>query len=243
MKVGTLEWSRATGGRLSFGDQVQLVGQTLVSLLGMTAQTWRKRLGLARRIRVGEFAPPEVPWAFQLCQQLSPDWLVNHCLRSYAFGALLAQRDGLKFDRELLAIICLLHDLGFTPEHAPTPEMPCFAVSGGLAAHRVCRQHLDERSADRVAEAITLHLNSVVSVQDGVEAHLLRQGSACDVIGARLGQIDRPLRERVLQAYPRLDLKRELRPVFRACDRPRTRTAFLCRLGFLQRVERAPFPT
>lgn len=43
--------------------------------------------------------------------------LVAHSERTYCFGALLAACDGLKLDKELFYLGCILHDLGLSEAH------------------------------------------------------------------------------------------------------------------------------
>ena len=50
--------------------------------------------------------------AYTQAQAESPLWLFNHLMRSWFFGAKLAQRRALSPDAELVAVAVLLHDLG-----------------------------------------------------------------------------------------------------------------------------------
>jgi hypothetical protein len=43
-----------------------------------------------------------------------PPWLLNHCLRSYVWGAYRGAIQGASYDAELLYVASLLHDLGMT---------------------------------------------------------------------------------------------------------------------------------
>ncbi|WP_371287046.1 HD domain-containing protein [Mycobacterium sp. PS03-16] len=45
---------------------------------------------------------------------MSPEYLANHCVRSYLFGRELAAAEGLDYDDEDLFLACILHDLGVT---------------------------------------------------------------------------------------------------------------------------------
>lgn len=45
---------------------------------------------------------------------VSPTFLCHHCMRTFLFGNLLGQRDGLRCDRELLYLGAVMHDLGLT---------------------------------------------------------------------------------------------------------------------------------
>src|SRR5207302_10238360 len=66
-----------------------------------------------------------------LSSELSTQALLNHCLRSYAWGTILAERDGLEHDPELLDVACLLHDLGVTDRYRDTVAgQSCFAATG-----------------------------------------------------------------------------------------------------------------
>lgn len=50
--------------------------------------------------------------ATELMREISEPFLYNHCLRTFVFGDLLGQSANLKYDRELLYLGSLLHDLG-----------------------------------------------------------------------------------------------------------------------------------
>lgn len=43
--------------------------------------------------------------ATRLVAEVSSKCLCNHCMRTYFFGALLGQRDNLKYDRELFSTL------------------------------------------------------------------------------------------------------------------------------------------
>src|SRR3954469_21785910 len=56
--------------------------------------------------------------AMQLAFDVSPEFLANHCFRSYLFARELAAakglRSGVDYDDELVFLSCILHDLGVT---------------------------------------------------------------------------------------------------------------------------------
>ncbi len=250
MQIGSLKWGQMSGGRLSFWESWIQILQGLDAQLRGFSRPMLKRLG---------FASPSLPRAAwqglelpqsQLCQasvvycrEVSPDYLVAHCFRSYAWAVLLAQRDDLSFDPELLLVACMLHDLGLTDSAGPTQDIPCFAVSGAREAERFLRsQHCSSDTSKRIAEAISLHLNVKVPVEAGVETHLLRQGSGLDVIGARSHEIGHEARRQVLERYPRRDFAEQISS--RLADpcicRPGSRIHLLCRGGFIGMVAKSP---
>jgi len=54
---------------------------------------------------------------------------------------------------------------------------------------------------ERLGEAILLHLNVRVGLRYGPEAHLLHEGAALDVIGARIRELHSATVESVLRQY------------------------------------------
>ncbi|HEX4952063.1 MAG TPA: HD domain-containing protein [Thermoanaerobaculia bacterium] len=250
--IGSLAWARRGGGRLGFGERLAFAGATIRQALGYDAGRLLRRLGLGSRRQVA-LALAEVPLpatadaraAAALCEEVSSPALANHCHRTYLWGALLAARDGVSFDPELFWVASLLHDLGLTERFEPRAPTVCFAFAGGEEAERfVLGLGWAPPRAERVAEAICRHLNPRVTVEEGPEAHLLRQGSGLDIAGLRLGEIAAPTRAEVLERHPRLGLKAEVAEtlVEDTRRRPHTRLATLCSLGFAGRVRRAPFP-
>jgi hypothetical protein len=117
-------------------------------------------------------------------------------------------------------------------------------VEGAFAAERSLAAHgLDRARRDLVAEAISLHMNVRVPAALGVEAHLLHAGAALDVVGARIHEVAAATRDGVLRAHPRLEMKRHIAAAMEreSGARPGSRTAVLCRLGFISMIRRAPF--
>jgi hypothetical protein len=243
--VGTLAWAERSGGVLRSGGRLRLV---VGGVVGLIESGWGKAagLGLAELDLVRTLEAPQstvARAANELCAKVSPPSLYNHCLRTYAWAVLLAARDGAPVDREALYVASVLHDLGLCEAYR-TPDGGCFAVHGGREASGFLRRlGWPEARALVVAEAISLHLNTYVGSGFGAEAELLHQGAALDVIGLRFKRVPRAARERVVAAHPRLDMKRELAELMReqAHRSPQSRAAFLCGLGFVDRINAAPF--
>ena len=59
-------------------------------------------------------------------------------MRTYFFGALLGQRDSLKYDRELFYLGAVLHDLGLTEEFSGQQR---FEVDGADVARAFVIEH------------------------------------------------------------------------------------------------------
>ena len=129
-----------------------------------------------------------------------PDYLLTHSVRAYVWGAALAAREDLAFDRQILWTASLMHDVGLT--RIPRNTM-CFEVEGGEIARRFLeRQGLSAERADIVAVAILLHMQAGVTVADGAEASLLDRSTSLDVRGEGYELVD-DIRAEVMRAFPR----------------------------------------
>jgi len=248
--MGTLRWGELTGGVLRRRDRLALFAQAL-RIRWVRALSRRGLASEARRIADVPLEGIRFPDskaardAADLCASVSSETLFNHCMRTYVWGVLLASCDEIKFDGELLFVASLLHDLGLTARHqGAAARCRCFALEGALAARRFALSRgWPESRCNSLADAICLHLNVRVPLQEGAEAHLLQGGAALDVIGARVRQIPGETLRRVDERYPRLELKRVLHEALkeRAIAHPGSRVAFLYGLGFAGLIERAPF--
>ena len=91
--------------------------------------------------------------ATQLVAEVSPKFLYHHCVRSYLFGEILGKREGIKFDRELLYLGAVLHDLGLTERFDRGEQR--FEVDGADAARAFVLEHgLSNEKAEIVWDAI-----------------------------------------------------------------------------------------
>jgi HD superfamily phosphodiesterase len=173
-----------------------------------------------------------------------PVWLCQHSLRTWSWAALLAQRDALKPDAEVLAVSCLLHDVALLPYGRPPADLhcACFAVDGGQRSRLFLQaQAWAESRALVVEDAICLHMNPHVPLGAGIEAHLLQQAAALDVVGARMAAIDPATRQAVLARYPRTGFAQQMSEAMRqqAERAPRTRTRLLWRMGLERAIRRS----
>jgi hypothetical protein len=177
-------------------------------------------------------------------RELSSAELHGHCLRTWMFSALFAQRDRVDHDPELLYLACVMHDLGLTDAHfCQDPGAACFAVEGARAAHGfMTERDAPGDRADGVAQAISLHLNVSVPERLGPEAALLSRGVMLDVVGRRVEQLPPASISAVVGLWPREGMSADLLAATsrQAKLRPRSRAALLHRLGFTALVDANP---
>jgi len=180
--------------------------------------------------------------ATTLVRQLSDKYLVNHCLRTYMFGCILGHQDKLKFDRELLYVACLLHDLGLTERYAT--ETGSFEYVGARAAHSFCiEQNMAPAKATLVHEAIALHSAVGIAHKREPEIALLHYGAGADVIGIRLDEIPRFALSEALSTYPRLDFKKLFGKALetQVDAKPNSHIAGHMALGFRKKIDATSF--
>lgn len=139
--------------------------------------------------------------AYGLMNDASPVFLRNHNLRTYIFGAKMAQKIGVKYDVELGFISSVLHDIGLTPV-ADGDER--FEIDGADYARRfLVDRGLSEAKADRVWDAIVLHTVPTIPMRKGAEAALVHLGAGIDVFGLGLDEIAPEDVDALLDAFPR----------------------------------------
>ncbi|MGB9307969.1 MAG: HD domain-containing protein [Mycobacterium sp.] len=244
--VGSWAWAQKTGGRLGRADRAELLRQGVLARLSNLPRPWRRGLipdGTSSTMPVA----PDTALAREAedrVRELSSPVLYGHCLRTWAFAELFAQRDRVAHDEELLYVACVLHDLGLTETYdGRDATAKCFAVEGARAAHAVVSAHGHPAiRADTVAEAISLHLNIDVHVRYGPVATLLSKGVMLDVVGRRLEQLPPEPVADIVARWPRAgsgelllaDTKRQ------AQQRPHSRAALLHKLGFTALVSANP---
>ena len=244
--VGTWAWAERTNGTLSRRDRAQLIRQGVLARLGRLPSQWRDAL-LSGGTAIVLPDPPDsalARTAEQRVRELSSPQLHGHCLRTWSFAALFAQRDRVRHDAELLYLACVLHDLGLTDAHdRRDPTATCFAVEGARAAHElICAHGEPAERARTVAQAISLHLNISVPERLGAEAHLLSKGVMLDVVGRRATHLPRPLLADVAARWPRAGVAEALlsQTKRQAELRPHSRAALLHQLGFTKLVSANP---
>jgi hypothetical protein len=146
--------------------------------------------------------------AAAFARQHCPDFLFNHCLRTYLFGALLLRQQQRKFDADTAFVAAALHDLGLLPPfETPTKS---FEIDGADRAEKFMLESQQSRvAADAVWHAVEMHDGKwALTARQGPEAMLVALGAGTDVDGPDPGQLEQRQLAEVLMAFPRLQFKR-----------------------------------
>lgn len=141
--------------------------------------------------------------ATRFVQELSPPFLYHHCVRTFVFADLIGQQQKMKYDRELLYLSAVMHDLGLTERFDQEQR---FEVDGADAAKTFLLEHqVSEQKAELVWDAIALHTSVGIAARKQPEVALVQIGASMDVGGFRLQDLPRRTVAQVLEAYPRLN--------------------------------------
>lgn len=179
--------------------------------------------------------------ALELVRDCSPDFLINHCLRSYAFGVAMAHKIDCGFDKEILFLGSIMHDLGLT-EMFDGPDT--FELEGAKAARSFCvENNVETDKADLVHEMVALHNSVGVAHKREPEIALLHYGAGADVLGLWIHDIHRKSLDEVISEFPRLEFKQGMARLIsdQIGRKPHSYMRTMVELGFLKSVGKAPF--
>jgi hypothetical protein len=167
--------------------------------------------GSALPKEVAGIAIPHSPAAIRAAEharQSCPDFLFNHCMRTFLIGALAMRRQALAYNADDAFIAAALHDLGLLPAFAGKSQS--FEIDGANAAEKFARDNgLSVAEADIVWHGIAFHdVRFSITRRAGPEAMLVALGAAGDVDGPDVSTDEerRQIAE-VVAAYPRLQFK------------------------------------
>ena len=154
---------------------------------------------------ISGIAVPDSQLAREITQRVrdtESELLFHHSLRVYCWGALKGNRDGLRFDPELLYAACMFHDIGLTAQFE-TSQLR-FEVDGANAAREFLRSHgIAEGEVETVWNAIALHTTPGIPQFMRAEIALLQAGAGMDVAGRDYERFPEAERAAVVAAFPR----------------------------------------
>ncbi len=143
--------------------------------------------------------------AAKLAEQAHTKVLLNHVHRTWWFAECIGRKREMQYDRELVYIASLLHDLGLSPSHTADKR---FEVDGADAANRFLLENdYPKAKADVVWDAIALHSLADIADRRQPEVALVHFGAHVDVMGLRMEEIPSSLIDDTLALYPRIGMK------------------------------------
>lgn len=163
---------------------------------------------MKKPVTIGGMTAPDselVRHAAALVEQAHSKPLLNHVHRTWWFAEFIGNKRQMKYDRELVYLASLLHDLGLSKDHVADKR---FEVDGADAASRFLHAHdYPKTKVDIVWDAIALHSSAEIADRREPEVALVHFGAHVDVLGLRMDEISPQLIDDTLALYPRLGFK------------------------------------
>jgi hypothetical protein len=139
-------------------------------------------------------------------EHLEP-YLFNHVMRSWLFAVSLAQLKQSAHDGEVLAVATLLHDLGLSKAFSGPLR---FEVEGANAARVFARNAgIDGRRAQLIWDGVALNSTPSIGFHKEVEVALCTAGIGLDWGGWGYEALTEAQVAAIVDAFPRLDMKRQ----------------------------------
>jgi hypothetical protein len=174
----------------------------------MNVETVRNRQDAAGgRLIAGVGVPdgPLIVAAIEYAQRLSEPYLFNHAMRSWLFAELIGRTKGIDYDREVVAIGTILHDIGLTAD-VTGPNR--FEVNGADAVRSfIAGRGLSDRRAQLIWDLVALNSTPSLALHKEPEVAVGTMGIGLDFGGFGLDAVQTGDVGRILSTFPRLKMK------------------------------------
>ena len=148
---------------------------------------------------------PLITAVIEHAQHLSEPYLFNHAMRSWLFAEAIGRIKGINYDREVVAIGTILHDIGLT---ASVSGPNRFEVNGANAALSFIEgKGLSDRRAQLVWDLIALNSTPSLALHKEPEVVVGTMGIALDYGGFGVEALPTADVGRILSAFPRMRMK------------------------------------
>jgi hypothetical protein len=173
------------------------------------AKTFVNRDASQTRLIAGVSVPdgPLITAVIEHAQRLSEPYLFNHAMRSWLFAEAIGRTKRIDYDREVVAIGTILHDIGLT---ASVSGPNRFEVNGADAALSFIKgKGLSDRRAQLIWDLVALNSTPSLALHKEPEVAVGTMGIGLDYGGFGVEAIPTADVERILSAFPRLKMKQQ----------------------------------
>ena len=173
------------------------------------AKMFAKRDASQTRLIAGVSVPdgPLITAVIEHAQRLSEPYLFNHAMRSWLFAEAIGRIKRIDYDREVVAIGTILHDIGLT---ASVSGPNRFEVNGADAALSFIKgKGLSERRAQQIWDTVALNSTPSLALHKEPEVAVATMGIGLDYGGFGIEAFPTTDVERILSAFPRLRMKQQ----------------------------------
>jgi hypothetical protein len=170
--------------------------------------------GIFSRTFAGGLVPdtPLVRQALDHARNSCEPYLFNHVVRSWLFAVRIGQIRNISHDPEVVAVGTLLHDITLN-ERFNGPRR--FEVEGADLARTFARQGgVDERRAQLIWDSVALNSTPSIGLYKEADVALCTAGICLDVVGLQYDAIPPSEIARIVNEFPRLDMKRRMTRCF-----------------------------
>ena len=165
-----------------------------------------------------------VAHAMEEARAVSEPYLFNHAVRSWLFAVQLTEMQGISYDEEVVAVASLLHDIGLTKEYQCKRR---FEVEGADAARALAKAGgMDDRRAQLIWYCVALNATLSISPYAEPEVGICTIGAGVDFAGLLYERIPAADAARILTAFPRLQMKRQLKECLCGIAQARPETTY-----------------
>jgi len=167
------------------------------------AKTFVNRGASETRLIAGVSVPdgPLITAVIEHAQRLSEPYLFNHAMRSWLFAEAIGRIKGIDYDREVVAIGTILHDIGLT---ASVSGPNRFEVNGADAALSFIKgKGLSDRRAQLIWDTVALNSTPSLALHKESEVAVATMGIGLDYGGFGIEALPTADVERILGAFPR----------------------------------------
>jgi hypothetical protein len=150
---------------------------------------------------------PLISAVIEHAQRISEPYLFNHAMRSWLFAEVIGRVKEIDYDREVVAIGTIFHDIGLT---ASVPGPNRFEVNGANAAVDFVRENgIAGRRAQLIWDLIALNSTPSLALHKEPEVAVGTMGIGLDYGGFGIDML--PTRDiaRIVEAFPRLRMKQK----------------------------------
>jgi hypothetical protein len=160
------------------------------------------------RVLAGIIVPdtPVIALALERARSDSEPYLFNHAVRSWLFAERIAQLKSIAHDGEVIAVGSLLHDLTLTKDFKGPRRFEVEAAD--MARAFVREQGFDGPRAQLIWDSVALNSTPSIASFKEAEVALCTAGIGLDWAGWQYDQFPAEEMAGILDAYPRLDMKR-----------------------------------
>jgi len=150
---------------------------------------------------------PLIAATIEYAQRLSEPYLFNHAMRSWLFAEAIGRIKRIDYDRDVVAIGTILHDIGLT---ASVSGPNRFEVNGANAVLSFIKgKGLSDRQAQLIWDLVALNSTPSLALHKEPEVALGTMGIGLDYGGFGVEALAAADVDRVLSAFPRLKMKQQ----------------------------------